>query len=102
MCSSDLLGMVRQWQDMNYSSRYSQSLYEDSLPDFVALAEAYGHVGIKVTQFEELEDKMRECFALKDRVVFMDICVDKSEHVYPMQMPGGSMRDLWLSKTERT
>jgi acetolactate synthase-1/2/3 large subunit len=100
--NNSALGMVRQWQDMNYSSRYSQSLYEDSLPDFVALAEAYGHVGIKVTQFEELEDKMRECFALKDRVVFMDICVDKSEHVYPMQMPGGSMRDLWLSKTERT
>lgn len=96
------LGMVRQWQDMNYSSRYSQSLYEDSLPDFVALAEAYGHVGMKVTRYEDLEEKMRECFALKDRVVFMDICVDKSEHVYPMQVPGGAMRDLWLSKTEKT
>ncbi len=96
------LGMVRQWQDMNYNSRYSQSLYEESLPDFVALAEAYGHVGMKVTHFDELEEKMRECFAMKDRVVFMDICIDRSEHVYPMQMPGGSMRDLWLSKTERT
>lgn len=96
------LGMVRQWQDMQYNSRYSQSVYEESLPDFVALAESYGHVGIKVTNFDELEDKMRECFAMKDRVVFMDICVDRSEHVYPMHMPGGSMRDLWLSKTERT
>ena len=96
------LGMVRQWQDMQYSSRYSQSVYEESLPDFVALAESYGHVGMKVTNFDELEDKMRECFAMKDRVVFMDICVDRSEHVYPMHMPGGSMRDLWLSKTERT
>ncbi len=96
------LGMVRQWQDMNYNSRYSQSLYEESLPDFVALAEAYGHVGMKVTHFDELEEKMRECFAMKDCVVFMDICIDRSEHVYPMQMPGGSMRDLWLSKTERT
>ena len=96
------LGMVRQWQDMNYNSRYSQSLYEESLPDFVALAEAYGHVGMKVTHFDELEEKMRECFAMKDRVVFMDICIDRSEHVYPMQMPGCSMRDLWLSKTERT
>ncbi len=96
------LGMVRQWQDMQYNSRYSQSVYEDSLPDFVALAEAYGHVGIKVTKFDELEEKMRECFAMKDRVVFMDICIDRSEHVYPMHMPGGSMRDLWLSKTERT
>jgi acetolactate synthase-1/2/3 large subunit len=96
------LGMVRQWQDMQYNSRYSQSIYEESLPDFVALAESYGHVGMKVTNFDELEDKMRECFAMKDRVVFMDICVDRSEHVYPMHMPGGSMRDLWLSKTERT
>jgi len=96
------LGMVRQWQDMQYNSRYSQSVYEDSLPDFVALAEAYGHVGMKVTKFDELEKKMRECFAMKDRVVFMDICIDRSEHVYPMHMPGGSMRDLWLSKTERT
>lgn len=100
--NNSALGMVRQWQDMNYSSRYSQSLYEDSLPDFVALAEAYGHVGMKVTRYEDLEEKMRECFALKDRVVFMDICVDKSEHVYPMQVPGGAMRDLWLSKTEKT
>ncbi|MBT3797989.1 MAG: acetolactate synthase 3 large subunit, partial [Porticoccaceae bacterium] len=69
------LGMVRQWQDMQYNSRYSQSVYEDSLPDFVALAEAYGHVGMKVTKFDELEEKMRECFAMKDRVVFMDICI---------------------------
>ena len=96
------LGMVRQWQDMQYNSRYSQSVYEESLPDFVALAESYGHVGMKITTFDELEDKMRECFAMKDRVVFMDICVYRSEHVYPMHMPGGSMRDLWLSKTERT
>jgi len=96
------LGMVRQWQDMNYSSRYSESVYEDSLPDFVKLAEAYGHVGMKITHIDDLEEKMRECFAMKDRVVFMDIDVDRSEHVYPMQMPGGSMRDLWLNKTERT
>jgi acetolactate synthase-1/2/3 large subunit len=100
--NNSALGMVRQWQDMNYSSRYSHSLYEESLPDFVALAEAYGHVGMKVTEFDDLEQTMRECFELKDRVVFMDIYVDQSEHVYPMQMPGGSMRDLWLSKTERT
>ncbi len=100
--NNSALGMVRQWQDMNYSSRYSQSLYEDSLPDFVKLAESYGHVGMKITHIDELEEKMRECFAMKDRVVFMDIVVDRSEHVYPMQMPGGSMRDLWLNKTERT
>lgn len=96
------LGMVRQWQDMQYSGRYSQILYEDSLPDFVKLAESYGHVGIRVTHIDELEDKMRECFSLKDRVVFMDIQVDPNEHVYPMHVAPGSMRDMWLSKTERT
>lgn len=101
--NNQALGMVRQWQDMQYSSRYSSSLYEDSLPDFVKLAESYGHVGIRVTNFDELEEKMAECFSLKDRVVFMDICVDRSEHVYPMHVaPNGSMRDMWLSKTERT
>jgi acetolactate synthase-1/2/3 large subunit len=96
------LGMVRLWQDMNYSSRYAESLYEDSLPDFVALAEAYGHVGMRIEHIDELAPKMRECFALKDRVVFMDICVDRAEHVYPMQVPGGSMRELWLNKSEKT
>jgi acetolactate synthase-1/2/3 large subunit len=101
--NNQALGMVRQWQDMQYSSRYSSSLYEDSLPDFVKLSEAYGHVGMRVTNFDELETKMAECFSLKDRVVFMDIYVDRSEHVYPMHVaPNGSMRDMWLSKTERT
>lgn len=101
--NNQALGMVRQWQDMQYSSRYSSSLYEDSLPDFIKLAEAYGHVGIKVTRFDELDQKMEECFSLKDRVVFMDVYVDRSEHVYPMLVaPNGSMRDMWLSKTERT
>lgn len=100
--NNQALGMVRQWQDMQYSGRYAESLYEDSLPDFIKLAEAYGHVGIKVTKKEELKAKLEECFALKDRVVFMDINVDQSEHVYPMQIAAHSMRDMWLSKTERT
>ncbi|WP_353304241.1 acetolactate synthase 3 large subunit [Sessilibacter corallicola] len=101
--NNQALGMVRQWQDMQYSSRYSESLYEESLPDFVKLMEAYGHVGMKVTKREELEQKMEECFAMKDRVVFMDIAVDPGEHVYPMLIaPNGSMRDMLLSKTERT
>jgi acetolactate synthase-1/2/3 large subunit len=95
------LGMVRQWQDMNYESRHSQS-YMNSLPDFVKLAESYGHVGMKVDKFSDLEAAMREAFALKDRLVFMDVAVDPYEHVYPMQVPRGSMRDMWLSKTERT
>ena len=100
--NNQALGMVKQWQDMNYDSRYSEILYEDSLPDFVKLAEAYGHVGIKVTKREELKEKLEECFALKDRVVFMDIYVDPSEHVYPMQIPLQSVGDMFLSKTERT
>ena len=95
------LGMVRQWQDMQYNSRYSHS-YMESLPDFVKLAEAYGHVGIRITDPKELKSKMAEAFAMKDRLVFLDIAVDTSEHVYPMQIRGGGMRDMWLSKTERT
>ena len=95
------LGMVRQWQDMVYNSRYSHS-YMDSLPDFVKLVEAYGHVGIRVTELKDLKPKMEEAFAMKNRLVFMDIQVDTSEHVYPMQIRDGAMRDMWLSKTERT
>lgn len=101
--NNQALGMVKQWQDMQYGSRYSESLYEESLPDFVKLMEAYGHVGMRVTKREELRAKMEECFAMKDKVVFMDIYVDPAEHVYPMQIaPNGSMRDMWLNKTERT
>ncbi|MCV6625919.1 MAG: acetolactate synthase 3 large subunit [Cellvibrionaceae bacterium] len=101
--NNQALGMVRQWQDLHYDGRYSESLYEESLPDFVKLMESYGHVGMRVTERSELKAKLEECFAMKDRVVFMDIYVDQSEHVYPMQVaPNGAMRDMWLSKTERT
>ena len=96
------LGMVKQWQDMQYGGRYAGSTYSDSLPDFVKLAEAYGHVGMKVTDPTQLKTKMEECFSMKDRVVFMDIYVDPEEHVYPMHIPTGSMKDMVLSKTERT
>ena len=96
------LGMVKQWQDMQYGGRYAASTYQDSLPDFVKLAEAYGHVGMKVTEPSELKLRMEECFALKDRLVFMDIDIDPDEHVYPMMIPTGSMKDMILSKTERT
>lgn len=95
------LGMVRQWQDMVYNSRYSHS-YMESLPDFVKLVESYGHVGMRITDLKDLKPKMEEAFAMKDRLVFLDIKVDPSEHVYPMQIAGGAMRDMWLSKTERT
>jgi len=97
------LGMVKQWQDMQYEGRYSESTYANSLPDFVKLAEAYGHVGIRVDKKSDLEGAMREAFALKDRLVFLDVHVDPHEHVYPMLVaPNGSMRDMWLSRTERT
>jgi acetolactate synthase I/II/III large subunit len=99
--NNQALGMVRQWQDMQYGGRHSQS-YMDSLPDFVRLAEAYGHVGIRVDHIEDLDAAMEKAFSLKDRLVFMDIYVDPSEHVYPMHIADGAMRDMWLSKTERT
>lgn len=95
------LGMVRQWQDLIYKARHSHS-YMDSMPDFVKLAEAYGHVGIRVNSIDELDDAMRECFSYKDRLVFMDVAVDQNEHVYPMQIKFGAMDDMRLSKTERT
>jgi len=100
--NNQALGMVKQWQDMQYSSRYSEILYEDSLPDFVKLMEAYGHVGMKVTSYDELEEKMEECFAMTDKVVFMDIYVDPKEHVYPMQIAQHSMQDMWLNKDRNT
>ncbi|WP_279028529.1 acetolactate synthase 3 large subunit [Gibbsiella quercinecans] len=95
------LGMVKQWQDMIYSGRHSQS-YMDSLPDFVKLAEAYGHVGIAIRTPDELESKLAQALAEKNRLVFVDVNVDETEHVYPMQIRGGSMDEMWLSKTERT
>ena len=99
--NNQALGMVRQWQDMQYDSRYSHS-YMESLPDFVKLAESYGHVGMRITDPAKLTSAMEEAFSLKDRLVFMDIQVDTSEHVYPMQIKDGNMADMWLSKTERT
>ena len=99
--NNQALGMVRQWQDMIYKGRHSHS-YMESLPDFVKLAEAYGHIGIRVDKPEELDDALARCFAAKDRLVFMDIRVDQNEHVYPMQIKFGAMDDMRLSKTERT
>ncbi len=100
---NNYLGMVKQWQDMQYEGRYSEVTYADSLPDFVKLMEAYGHVGIQVTRLEDLDAAMEETFALKDRTVFLDVLIDNMEHVYPMHIaPNGSMKDMWLSKNERT
>ena len=100
---NNYLGMVKQWQDMQYDSRYSESHYASSLPDFVKLAEAYGHVGMQIKDKADLAPAMREAFAMKDRLVFLDIFVEPHEHVYPMHVaPNGAMKDMWLSKTERT
>ena len=96
------LGMVKQWQDMQYGGRYSSISYEDSLPDFIKLAESYGHVGMKVEKLSELEAAMEECFALKNKLVFLDVYVDPDEHVYPMLKAGGDMSEMYLSKTEKT
>jgi acetolactate synthase-1/2/3 large subunit len=100
---NNYLGMVKQWQDMQYEGRYAMSTYEDSLPDFVKLMEAYGHVGMQVDKLQDLDSAMEQAFALKDRLVFLDIFIDPMEHVYPMHVaPNGSMKDMWLSKNERT
>ncbi len=98
--NNQALGMVKQWQDMQYGGRHSQSTYSDSLPDFKTLVEAFGHVGFKVEQGEDLEPVMREAFGdkLRKRTVFVDVWVDPSEHVYPMAIKGGSMRDMYLNK----
>jgi acetolactate synthase-1/2/3 large subunit len=98
-----VLGMVKQWQDMIYSGRHSQS-YMESLPDFVKLAEAYGHVGINISRPEDLEAKLTQALEElgKGRLVFVDVNVDGTEHVYPMHIRGGGMDEMWLSKTERT
>ena len=96
------LGMVKQWQDMQYGGRHSSSTYENSLPDFVALTESYGHVGIKVSEFKDLEAAMKESIALKDKLVFLDVDVDPNEHVYPMLEAGNAMDHMWLDKEKKT
>ncbi|HHV6871739.1 TPA: acetolactate synthase 3 large subunit [Haemophilus influenzae] len=97
--NNHFLGMVKQWQDLIYSGRHSQT-YMNSLPDFVKLAESYGHVGIKIATPDELESKLQEAFNIKNKLVFVDINVDESEHVYPMQIRGGAMNEMILSKPQ--
>ncbi|KLN64413.1 MULTISPECIES: acetolactate synthase 3 large subunit [Vibrio] len=95
------LGMVKQWQDIIYQGRHSNS-YMSSVPDFAAIAEAYGHVGIRIETPDQLESGLKQALDMKDRLVFVDINVDETEHVYPMQIKGEGMDKMWLSKTERT
>ncbi|EIC28905.1 MULTISPECIES: acetolactate synthase 3 large subunit [Methylomicrobium] len=89
------MGMVRQWQEFSYESRYSHS-YMDTIPDFVKLAEAYGHVGMRIDRPDEVRPALEQAFALKDRTVFLDIITDRTENVYPMIEAGKAHNDMKL------
>ncbi|CAL4042537.1 Acetolactate synthase isozyme 3 large subunit [Buchnera aphidicola (Takecallis arundicolens)] len=97
--NNSALGMVKQWQDIIYSGRHSHS-YMKSLPNFIKLSESYGHIGISITHHNELENKLK--LALKNilngHLVFVDIQIDHTENVYPMQIKGGGMNEMWLRK----
>ncbi len=87
MLNNRYMGMVRQWQEFFHGNRHAES-YMDALPDFVKLAESYGHVGMRIDQPSDVEAAMRDAFAMKDRLVFMDFITDQTENVFPM-VPGG-------------
>ncbi|MEN9886477.1 MAG: hypothetical protein RL758_1055 [Pseudomonadota bacterium] len=93
------LGMVRQWQEIEYSGRYSHS-YMDALPDFVKLAEAYGHVGMRIERPEDVEPALREARALKDRTVFIDFQTDPTENVFPMVQAGKGITEMLLGSED--
>ena len=100
--NNEALGMVKQWQDMNYGGRHSESTYKSSLPNFVELVESYGHVGFKIEKNSELKTTLEKAFSIKDKLVFIDIYVDPGEHVYPMLVaPNGSLKDMWLGKDKK-
>ncbi len=93
------LGMVRQWQEFFYQKRYSMS-YMDALPNFVMLAEAYGHVGMLIEKPGDVEGALREAFALKDRTVFLDFITDQEENVFPMIPAGGGQNEMLLAERD--
>jgi len=93
------MGMVRQWQEFSYNKRYSHS-YVDALPDFVKLAESYGHVGMVIDKPADVEGALREAFAMKDRLVFMDFITDQSENVYPMIEAGKAHNQMRMKPRE--
>ncbi len=93
------LGMVRQWQEIEYSGRYSSS-YMDALPNFVKLAEAYGHVGLLIERPEDVEPAIREARKLKDRTVFMDFRTDPTENVFPMVQAGKGITEMLLGSED--
>jgi len=93
------LGMVRQWQELDYGGRYSHS-YMDALPDFVKLAEAYGHVGLLVEKPSDVEPALREALRLKDRTVFLDVRTDPTENVWPMVQAGKGISEMLLGSED--
>ena len=93
------LGMVRQWQQLDYGGRYSHS-YMDALPDFVKLAEAYGHVGLLVEKPSDVEPALREAIRLKDRTVFLDVRTDPTENVWPMVQAGKGISEMLLGSED--
>ena len=93
------LGMVRQWQQIDYGGRYAHS-YMEALPDFVKLAEAYGHVGMKIERPSDVEGALREAIRLKDRTVFLDICTDATENVWPMVKAGKGISEMLLGSED--
>ena len=93
------LGMVRQWQEFFYQKRYSMT-YLEALPNFVMLAEAYGHVGMRIEKPGDVEGALREAFAMKDRTVFLDFITDQSENVFPMIPSGGGQNEMLLAERD--
>ena len=94
------LGMVRQWQQIDYGSRYSES-YMDSLPDFVKVAEAYGHVGLRIERPADVEPALREAFGKhKERLVFLDFITDRTENVWPMVKAGRGLTEMLLGSED--
>jgi len=93
------LGMVRQWQELDYEGRYSSS-YMDALPDFVKLAEAYGHVGLKIEKPSDVEPALKEMIRLKDRTVFLDVRTDPTENVWPMVQAGKGISEMLLGSED--
>ena len=91
------MGMVRQWQEFFHGNRYAES-YMDALPDFVKLAESYGHVGMKIEKPEDVEPALKDAFARKNELVFMDFVTDQTENVFPMVPGGKGISEMILSE----
>ena len=99
LLNNSYLGMVRQWQQIDYGSRYSHS-YSESMPDFVKLVEAYGHVGMKIEKPSDVDGALEEAFGMKDRLVFMNFITDQTENVWPMVKAGRGLTEMLLGSED--